>query len=56
VDPVGGTEFLFKTLDFGYCVFVAGAAESQGERPEGQLEEPAPFFARDVIVSISVKT
>ena len=51
MDPLAGTKFLFETLYFRDRVFVARAAESQGERSEGQLEEPAAFLARHVVLA-----
>src|SRR5262249_51499821 len=38
-------------LDFGDRVFVARSAESQGERSEGKLEQPAAFLARYVVLA-----
>ena len=46
------TELLFELLDLSNGVLVACAAKGQGERPEGQFEEPAPFFARDVVLEL----
>ena len=51
MDPLAGTELLFQALDLRDRVFVAGAAESQGEWAEGQLEEPAAFLARHVVLA-----
>src|SRR5271157_2503702 len=51
MDPLAGTEFLFKALDLRDRVLVARTAESQSERPQGELEEPAAFLARHVVLA-----
>src|SRR5262245_42867305 len=51
MDPLE-TEFLFEVLDLRDRVFVARAAESQGERPQGELEEPPASLARHVVLAL----